>query len=405
MIDVEKVRQDFPILKRKVNGKKIAYLDNAATTQKPLAVINAIAEYYKSSNANVHRSAHFLSQEATELYENARKKVAKFINADASEIIFVRNTTEALNAVATMACSLAAKEKRGILLSKMEHHSNIVPWQAKAKELGIEIDYAEISLSDWQIDYEDAQEKMGKQPFIFSFIHASNVLGSANDAKRLCKIAKKGGAYSCVDAAQSVPHLKVDVKEIGCDFLAFSGHKICGPMGIGVLYIRKELHECLPPFLFGGNMIKSVTLQKTEFAESTKKFEAGTQNVAGAIGLAAAIDYVQKIGMKNIQRHAQKLADFFAEEIGRISRAEVYGPSRKEIGLVSFNLKKIHAHDVAEFANQEAICIRAGHHCAQPLLQLLGTAASCRASFYLYNTQNEAERLVDAAKKCLARLG
>ncbi|MEM4348403.1 MAG: SufS family cysteine desulfurase [Candidatus Anstonellaceae archaeon] len=403
MIDVLEIRSDFPILKRKINGKPLVYLDNAATTQKPKQVIEAIRRYYMDCNANVHRSSYQLSVEATGKYEQARKKVAEFIGANADEIIFTRNTTESLNAVSYMIRKRLSKKTK-ILLTKMEHHSNIVPWQAAAKATGAKVDYVGIGL-DWKIDSAEAKEKLEEECAIFSFTHASNVIGIENDVKVLCRLARKAGAYSCVDAAQSVPHFALNVKEIGCDFLAFSGHKMCGPMGIGVLYIRKEIQQQLEPFLFGGNMIKNVDLHHTEFADSVQRFEAGTQNVAGAVGLAAAIDYLKKIGMQNISKHANSLAEAFAERIEKIPKIKIYGPKRKDAGLVSFNIGKIHPHDVAEFANMEGICIRAGHHCSQPLLAALGENASCRASFYIYNTEEEAEKLACVLEKCKNALG
>lgn len=403
MVNVSRIRKDFPILKRKVNGKPLVYLDNAATTQKPIQVVEAIRRYYLNSNANVHRSSYWLSVEATEEYEQARKKVAEFIGADAEEIVFTRNTTESLNAVSHMIRGRLAKKPR-MLLTKIEHHSNIVPWQAAAQATGAKLEYVGIG-PDWKIDCAEAEERLADECAIFSFAHASNVLGVENDAKRLCRLARKAGAYSCIDAAQSAPHFPINVHEIGCDFLAFSGHKMCGPMGVGVLYIRKEIQADLSPFLFGGNMIKSVSLHRTEFADSVQRFEAGTQNVAGAVGLAAAIDYLRKIGMGKISKHVNLLAQMLAERIEKIPRARIHGPKRKEAGLVSFNIGKIHPHDVAEFANMEGICIRAGHHCSQPLLKELGEKASCRASFYIYNTEEEVEKLVWVLEKCGKILG
>ncbi|MCX8174613.1 MAG: SufS family cysteine desulfurase [Candidatus Micrarchaeota archaeon] len=401
-LDVEAIREDFPILRRKVNGKRIAYLDNAATSQKPLAVLEAMERYYRTCNANVHRGTHRLSEEATDAYEKARANIAGFINAQPEEIIFTKNATEALNLVASVVCR-QAKEGQRILLTQMEHHSNIVPWQIWAAERGLELGYAEIG-EGFSLSGQSVLEGLSGSPLIFSFTHISNVLGTINDAAWLCRKARQAGAYSCVDAAQSVPHMQVDVREMGCDFLAFSGHKMLGPMGIGVLYMRRRLQECLPPFLGGGDMISSVGFERSYWNAPPRKYEAGTPNVAGAIGLSAAIDYLRRVGMGKIARHEKELARLCVERLEAIGKARIYGP-KKRAGLVSFNIGSVHAHDAAAFADGEGVQIRAGHHCAMPLVRMLGEAATCRASFYLYNTEEEVERLSHAMRKAQRALG
>ena len=405
MLDVEKIREDFPILKRKMNGKLLAYLDNAATAQKPVQVLRAMDEYYRNSNANIHRGAYALSQESTDAYEAARKNVASLINAKPEEIIFTKNATESLNLVASVVCRQAKKGSH-VLLTQMEHHSNIVPWQLRAKERGMKLKYVKVR-SNGTLCNEDVEEFLGPSTAIFSFTHVSNVLGTINDAEKLCRMAKKAGSgsLSCVDAAQSVPHMKVDAKEIGCDFLAFSSHKMLGPTGIGVLYMRKELQEKLPPFLGGGDMIKQVGFEESSWNSPPQKYEAGTQNVAGAVGLSAAIDYLREVGLANIAAHEQKLAKLCMDELSSIPGIRFFGPKKERAGLVSFNIGKIHAHDAGEFANQDGIAIRAGHHCAMPLMKVLGEAATCRASFYLYNTNEEVERLAVSMKRCQKVMG
>ncbi len=401
-MDVEKIRRDFPILPRKFRGKRLAYLDNAATTQKPARVLEAMDEYYKNSNANVSRGAYSLGVESTEKYEQARKNVADFIGARQEEVIFTRNATEALNLVASVACAGAKRGSR-ILLTQMEHHSNIVPWQLAAKRDGLRLEYAKIT-REGELNPVDVASRLSGGPFIFSFTHVSNVLGTINDARGLARKAKRAGALTCIDAAQSLPHMKVDVREIGCDFLAFSGHKMLGPAGIGVLYMRKELQETLPPFLGGGEMIKSVSFEGSTWNSPPHKYEAGTPNVAGAIGLSAAVDYLQRIGMEKIASHEKQLAKYCREELSDIPDIRFFGPNGGA-GIVSYNIGSIHAHDLGEFADEDSIAIRTGHHCAQPLMKLLGVPATARASFYLYNTEEEVERLANAMKKAQKKLG
>jgi len=390
--DIEKIREDFPILARRVNSKPLAYLDNAATTQKPVAVLDAMREYYENSNANAHRGGNVLAEEATEIYENARKRVARFIGAAPSEIVFTRNATEALNLSARM-CVEQLGAKR-ILLTEMEHHSNIVNWQLAAKGKA-SIDHLKMKNAS-AIRKEDVVGLNANS--VFSFTHASNVLGTLNDAAQLCNLARKAGAHTVVDGAQSVPHLKVDVHSMGCDFFAFSAHKMLGPTGIGVLYIRKEIAGHLEPIFGGGGAIESVQLSGTTFAAAPQKFEPGTQDVASAVGLAAAIDYLEKIGMNAIEKHVAALHGACMDGLKEEGGVEIYGNGAKT-GIVSFNVGNLHAHDVGQFASDGGVMLRAGHHCCQPLMKSLCVPATVRASFYIYNTKGEVERLLAAVKR------
>jgi cysteine desulfurase/selenocysteine lyase len=399
-LDPEIIKRDFPIFKRKIHGKPLIYLDNAATTQKPRQVIEAIREFYENYNANVHRGVYRLSVEATEAYENARSKVARFINAKDSEIIFTRNTTEALNLVAYSwgLCNL----KRGdrILLTEMEHHSNIVPWQLITKYTGAVIDYIPFD-EEGLLVKEEIDRLLNLEPKIVSIIHVSNVLGTINNVKEIVEKAHKVGAITVVDAAQSVPHMPVDVKEIGCDFLAFSGHKALGPLGVGVLYGKRDLLEEMNPFLGGGDMISRVWLSGAEWNELPWKFEAGTSSVADAIGLGAAIDYLKSIGMDKVRAHEVKLTDYALKRLSEIPDIKIYGPREldKRGAVISFNLPGIHPHDLATILDEEGIAIRAGHHCAQPLVTKLGVAATARASFYIYNSESDIDALVEGLYK------
>jgi cysteine desulfurase/selenocysteine lyase len=399
-LDPEIIKRDFPIFKRKIHGKPLIYLDNAATTQKPRQVIEAIREFYENYNANVHRGVYRLSVEATEAYENARAKVARFINAKDSEIIFTRNTTEALNLVAYSwgLCNL----KRGdrILLTEMEHHSNIVPWQLITKHTGAVIDYIPFD-EEGLLVKEEIDRLLNLEPKIVSIIHVSNVLGTINNVKEIVEKAHKVGAITVVDAAQSVPHMPVDVKEIGCDFLAFSGHKALGPLGVGVLYGKRDLLEEMNPFLGGGDMISRVWLSGAEWNELPWKFEAGTSSVADAIGLGAAIDYLKSIGMDKVRAHEVKLTDYALKRLSEIPDIKIYGPREldKRGAVISFNLPGIHPHDLATILDEEGIAIRAGHHCAQPLVTKLGVAATARASFYIYNSESDIDVLVEGLYK------
>jgi len=396
-LDVEKIRNDFPILKRKINGKRLVYLDNAATTQKPIQVIDAIVKYYKNFNANVHRGVYTLAEEATAEYEESRKLVANFINAKSyEEIIFVRNSTEALNLIAYAWGRKNVKENDRILITQMEHHSNIVPWQILAKEKNAKLEY--IGLTDEGTLNSKEFYKIDKPLKLFSFTHVSNTLGTINPAKDLTKIAHEAGAIVVLDGAQSVPHMPVNVREIDCDFMVFSGHKMLGPMGIGVLYAKKEILEEMDPFLTGGGMIKEVDFYESTWNDLPWKYEAGTPNVEGGIALGEAIKYLQAIGMEKIREHEKFLVKNTIEILSEIKGLEIYGPKNPEIkgGVISFNVQNVHAHDVASILDQEAVEIRAGHHCAKLVMKRYGVPAMARASFYLYNDLDDIQRLKEA---------
>ncbi len=388
------IRKDFPILNRKINGYPLAYLDNAATTQKPVQVINAIKDYYENSNANIHRSVHKLSEEATELYESSRDVTAKFIGANQEEIIFTRNATDVINLVMY---SYGDQLKAGdeILLTIMEHHSNIVPWQ-QLQSKGIKLRYVDIN-DDGTLNMDQLRDNATKNTKLIAVTHCSNILGTINPIKEISNIAHDAGALCLVDGAQSVPHMTVNIKELGCDFLAFSGHKMLGPMGIGALWGRKEILDNMKPFIYGGDMIKEVDTHNTTFNDVPWKFEAGTPNVSGAVGLAAAIKYLDKIGMHNIREHSKMLADYALENMP--AEALIYGSgsrSKNNSGIISFNLGDMHSHDVASVLNDYGIAIRSGHGCAMPLMKRLSVDSVCRASFYLYNTREEVDRFIQA---------
>jgi cysteine desulfurase/selenocysteine lyase len=400
-VDVERVKGDFPILGRRVNGKRLVYLDNAATTQKPKVVIDALVDYYSRYNSNVHRGVHQLSIEATETYENSRKKVAKFINSPTpQEIVFTRGTTEAINLVRFAWGSAHIKEGDLILLTMMEHHSNIVPWQLLAKEKGAKIEYAPIT-SDGKIDVGEFERLLGRSPSLVAFTQCSNVLGTINDVERLCAMARQAGATTLIDAAQSVPHMAVDVQRIGCDFLAFSGHKMLAPTGIGVLYGRRALLNSMEPFQSGGDMIKEVHVDGAKWNDVPYKFEAGTPNIADAIGLGVAVEYLSSLGMDNVRRHEVELLRYAFEKMSRIPNLTIYGPIDPEErgGVISFNLADIHPHDMASILDEEGIAIRSGHHCAQPLMEHLNVPGTSRASFYVYNSTSDIDVLIGGLLK------
>ena len=381
-MSTNKIRRDFPILKRRVNGKPLIYLDNAATSQKPEAVIGALTTYYKKYNANVHRGIHKLSEEATQAYEETRKKVAKFINAKSEkEIIFTKNTTEAINLV-MYSFGMQLKAGDEVISSVMEHHSNIVPWQF-LQNFGIKLKFVDIN-EDGTLKIEDYEKLITEKTKLIAVTHVSNVLGTINPIKEISRIAHKNNIMLLVDAAQSVPHMKVDVQEMDCDFMAFSAHKMLGPTGVGVLYAKRELLEGMKPFLYGGDMIREVTLNETKYNEVPWKFEAGTPNIADVIAFGAAIDYLEKIGMKNIEKHERELAKYALKKLSKIKNLEIYGHDNpnQRIGVISFNLKNIHPHDVASILDQEGIAIRSGHLCTQPLMKRLNIQAAARASFY-----------------------
>ena len=395
-------RADFPLLAEKMNGLPIAYLDNGATTQKPESVIGAITEYYRRQNANPHRGAYALSVTATDVYENCRERVAKFINAKrAREIIFTKNATESLNLVAYSYGLSVLKPGDEILISVAEHHSNLVPWQMVAARTGAKLNYIYLE-DDGNLSANDIETKITEKTKIVAVTQVSNVLGLVNDVKAIGEKAHAVGAVILVDGSQSVPHIAVDVRELDCDFLAFSGHKLLSPMGIGVLYGKEKLLNEMPPFLMGGDMIEYVTEQHTDYAELPAKFEAGTQNVGGAAGLTAAIDYLEKVGFDYITAKEKELLDYALPQLKELDFVELYGcDSRRDnkTGLITFNVKDVHPHDVSTILDAEGVAIRAGHHCAQPLMIYLGQNATCRASFYFYNTKEDVDRFIAGLKK------
>ncbi len=401
-MDAEKIRKDFPILQRRHNGRQIVYLDNAATTQKPTQVLDAERGFYENYNANVHRGLNFLSQKATDEYELSHEKTAKLLGARGmEEIIFTKNATESLN---LLAYSLGEQLKAGdeILLTKMEHHANLVPWQQLAARRKAKIAYANIT-RDGRLDLEDLAGKITAKTKIISVTMASNILGTINPVEKIGKMAKKAGALFVVDGAQAAPHLSVDVKKTGADFLALSAHKMLGPTGVGVLYGKHELLEKMPVFLTGGDMISTVTLDGAQWNKLPWKFEAGTPNIAGAIGFGAAIDYLKKVGLRNIEAHEQKLLKTGMKRVSEIGGVQVYGPSKgPRTGIIPFNLEGVHPHDIASVLDRRAIAIRSGNHCAQPLMREMEIEGVARASFYIYNTLGEIEQLalgIEEAKK------
>ena len=394
------IRKHFPILDQEINGHPLVYLDSAATSQKPRQVIEAISNYYSLDNSNVHRGVHTLGNRATESYEGAREKVRNFINAKSTEeIIFTRGTTTALNMVATSYGRANVGEGDEIVISYMEHHSNIIPWQQLAKQKGAILKYVDLE-KDGTLSLEKVRETVTERTKIVSIMHVSNVLGSMNPIKEITEIAHANGAIMVVDGAQAAAHMKVDVQQLDCDFYAFSGHKMAGPTGIGVLYGKKSLLNEMEPVEFGGEMIDFVGLHDSTWKELPWKFEGGTPIIAGAIGLAAAIDYLEDIGLDNIERHEHALAAYAMERMSEIDGLTIYGPldPEKRAGLVTFNLNDVHPHDLATVLDMHGIAIRAGHHCAQPLMKWLDVSATARASFYIYNTEEDVDRLVDGLR-------
>jgi len=398
----KKLKNDFPIFK---NQKDLIYLDNGATTQKPKSVIDKISYFYENSNANVFRGIYKNSLVATEAYEKAREIIAKFINADTEEIIFTNNSTDSINSLSYAIDALIPEEKDEIVLTEMEHHSNLIPWQQLAMRKNMKLKFIKLK-SDFTLDLDDALEKITEKTAIVSVTHISNALGTINPVSEIAKIAKKNSAIFVVDATQSVPHIKVDVKEIDCDFLAFSGHKMLAPTGIGVLYGKKNLLEKISPFRFGGGMIKSVSQKTAEWAEIPQKFEAGTSNIAGAISLGESVNYLNKIGMKNVESWEQKLVKYLIEKLKKINGVEIYNPGMgKTSGILSFNISGIHAHDVASLMDDFGIAVRAGHHCCMPLMKSLGLQGTVRVSFYFYNTFEDIDKLIEAIKKIMEKFG
>ncbi|HEY4554329.1 MAG TPA: cysteine desulfurase, partial [Bacillaceae bacterium] len=397
----QEVRKLFPILDQEVNGHPLVYLDSAATSQKPAQVIAVLDEYYRGYNSNVHRGVHTLGTRATDKYEGAREKVRKFVNASSSEeIIFTRGTTTALNTVAASYGRANVREGDEIVITYMEHHSNIIPWQQLAKEKGAVLKYLEMN-PDGTINMDEVRNTITDRTKIVSVMQVSNVLGVINPIKELAAIAHEKGAVMVVDGAQSAPHMKVDVRELNCDFFAFSGHKMCGPTGVGVLYGKKEHLENMEPVEFGGEMIDFVGLQESTWKELPWKFEAGTPIIAGAIALGAAIDFLEEIGLDAILEHEHQLAAYAMEKMSAIEGLTIYGPQEpgKRAGVITFNLEEVHPHDVATVLDSEGIAVRAGHHCAQPLMKWLDVSATARASLYIYNTEQDIDRLVEGLVK------
>ncbi|HDQ88829.1 MAG TPA: cysteine desulfurase [candidate division WWE3 bacterium] len=406
-LNTKSIRKDFPILERKINGNPLVYFDNAATSQKPLRVIRAVSDYYLNSNANVHRGIHELSEEATKMYEEARKTVANFIGAtSANELIFTKGTTDGINAVAT-GLTPQTSSGDGIIVTSAEHHSNFVPWQKLCELKGAELKVLATANSNTEFPLESLTSLLNEKTKIVSLSHASNVLGTIFPIMRIAQIVKEYNPeiLIIVDAAQSVPHLPVNVQKLGCDFLAFSGHKMLGPMGIGALWMKKEHMEKLEPYEFGGGMISSVKAEKSTWAEGPEKFEAGTPNVAGAIGLAEAVKYLQKLGMENVQKHSQELAEITIKKLKEIPniKLNILGSQKPEerTGLVSFTIEGAHPHDIAAVLNSKGIAVRAGQHCTMPLHDSLGISASTRVSFYIYNTEEEVDYFIESLKKGL----
>ena len=399
-INVSKIREDFPVLQRRVNGKPLVYFDNAATSQKPRAVIEAVNRYYTEYNANIHRGIHKLAEEATLAFEEARDKVAKFINASRTEVVFVRNTTEAINCVAYSwgRANIGPDDK--IVLTIMDHHSNIVPWQQLAREKNAKIEFVKID-EEGLLRLDEIRRMINDRTKLVCIAHASNVLGTINPVAEIAKIAHSQGALVVVDAAQSVPHMRVDVKEMDCDFMAFSGHKMLGPTGIGVLYGKRRHLEDMPPFLCGGEMIKEVHTSDATWNELPYKFEAGTPNMAGAIGLGTAVDYLNKVGMENVREHDMGITSYTLSRMQQVKGLTIYGSRdvKQRVGVISFNLGDIHAHDLASILDEDGVAIRSGHNCAQPLMEFLNIPAAARASFYIYNTKEEVDTLISVLEK------
>jgi len=401
MLNVTEVRKDFPILQRETaTGARVVYLDSTATSQKPLAVIEAMDAYYRRSNANIHRGVHTLAEEATAMYEGAREKIAKFINApSARQIVYTRNTTESINLVAYTWARTNLTAGDLVVLTEMEHHSNLVPWHILQAERGIELDFIPVT-DEGLLDLDAYKTLLNRTPKLISFTHMSNVLGTINPAAEIIRMAHEVGAITLVDGAQSVPHLRVDVQQLDADFLAFSAHKMCGPTGIGALYGKADLLEKMPPFLGGGDMIKEVKLRSFRPNTLPHKFEAGTPAIAEAVGFGAAVDYLNSLGMDDIAAHEHAITDYALERLEEIPGVKVFGPGADHKGgVAAFTLDGVHPHDVAQILDRDGIAVRAGHHCAQPLHEKFGIPATSRASFYLYSTKEEVDLLVNGIYK------
>jgi cysteine desulfurase / selenocysteine lyase len=397
--DVERVRADFPILQQTVHGKPLVYLDNAATSQKPRAVIDAISRYYEGTNANIHRAVHHLSEQATEEYEAARATAQKFVNAASpTEIIFVRGTTEGINLVAQTYGRAQIHAGDEVVITDMEHHSDIVPWQLLCEDRGAKLRVVPIN-DRGELILEEFEKLLGPKTKLVGVTHVSNALGTINPIRRIVEMAHSHGVPVLVDGAQAVPHMKVDVQALDCDFYAFSGHKVYGPTGIGVLYGKKALLEAMPPYQGGGDMILSVTFEKTTYNRLPYKFEAGTPDIAGVIGLGAALEYVSGLGIENIGAHEHDLLDYATAAVSAIPGIKLIGTAREKAGVLSFTLDNIHAHDIGTILDQEGIAIRTGHHCSQPVMKRFGVDSTARASFAMYNTKQEVDALVRGIQK------
>ncbi len=393
-MNIRNIQKDFPIFQKYPD---LCYLDSAATSQKPETVINAITNFYKTSNANIHRGLYRLSQLATEKYENARKRVADFVGAKAEEVIFVRNATEGINLVASV---FPLSEKDTVLLTEMEHHANIVPWQMAGKKTGCKLEVVKLT-KDQALDLDDLKKKLEKKPRLVCVTHVSNALGTINPVKNIVELAHSAGSLVLVDASQSVPHMRVSFKEIGADFMVFTGHKACGPTGIGVIVIKENIARTLPPYQTGGDMIESVSWKETKFQLPPHRFEAGTPNIEGAIVLAEAFDYLENIGMENVRAHEKELFKKAWNALKKEKGITLFGPENEEehAGIISFTMDGVHPHDIAQVFDSENICIRAGHHCCQPLMTALNIPATARISFYVYNDESDIEKILKALQK------
>jgi len=406
MFSPEEIKKDFPILSRKIGDNKLVYLDNAATSQKPMQVIDTISDFYKHHNANVHRGIHTLSEEATDMFEETRKIVGEFIGAASpDEIIFTSGTTESINLVAFgWGMSNLARDDK-VLVLESEHHSDLVPWQIVCERVGAELVSLHVN-NEGELDLEEIRKNLTDRVKLIALSHASNVLGTIFPIKEICKLTKEKGILVCVDGAQAVPHFPVNVQSLGCDFYSFSGHKMLGPTGIGVLWARRELQEKMTPFKYGGGMINEVTMESSTWTSGPQKFEAGTPNIEGVIGLAAAIQYLKKLGMENVQKHDRELSKYAVEELAKVDGLTILGPKdpKKRTGLVSFVIKGMHPHDIATILNTAGVAVRSGHHCAMPLHKKLEISASTRASYYIYNTKEDIDELVKGLERAHARL-
>jgi cysteine desulfurase/selenocysteine lyase len=406
-LNLTEIRKNFPILDREIHpGVRLTYLDSTATSQRPLSVLQAMDDFYRTSNANIHRGVHTLAEEATAMYEGARERIAKFINSPSTrQIIYTRNTTESINLVAYSWARANLKQGDLVILTEMEHHSNLVPWHMLQAERGIELDFIPVT-QDGLLDLDVYKALLSRSPKLVSFTHMSNVLGTINPAAEIIRLAHEAGAIALVDGAQAVPHFKVNVQSLDADFYAFSAHKMCGPTGIGALYGKSALLESMPPFLGGGDMIKEVKLRSFRPNSLPHKFEAGTPAIAEAIGFGAAVDYLSEIGMDNIAAHEHEITEYALERLEEIPGVKVFGPSAdKKGGVAAFTLEGVHPHDVAQILDRDGIAVRAGHHCAQPLHEKFGIPATSRASFYLYNTKEEVDLLANGIYKVKKMFG